>query len=86
MRLVGNKGRKVFVAEAPPNDPLMDEQVRAQVRGHESDPGIKPPAPTRTTSQPFTETDQRKPYLPVEDTSVPGLDDGTSFRQGIARR
>lgn len=41
------------------------------------------PGPTRTTSHPYTETNQRKPYLPVEDTSTPSLDDGVAYRQKI---
>ena len=45
--------------------------------------GKKSPEPTRTTSRPFAETPQRKPYMPTTDTSQPSLDDGVSFRQSL---
>jgi hypothetical protein len=60
-----------------------ENAMKEQVRGHEPDPGRQAPGPTRTTSHPYAETNQRKPYLPTEDTSTPALDDGVSFRQSI---
>lgn len=56
---------------------------RQNARGFEPDPGRPAPGPTRTTSEPWTETPQRKPYMPVEDTSIPSLEDGVSFRQTL---
>lgn len=62
----------------------MPGELKEQLTGHESIPGgRKAPGPTRTTSCPYSETPNRKPYLPVEDTSKPTLDDGVSFRQRI---
>lgn len=62
----------------------MPEDMREHIVGHETLPGgRKPPGATRSTSMPFTETAQRKPYLPVEDTSEPDLDDGVSYRQTL---
>lgn len=74
--------RKVFCSNTGGVDPAYEQEMREQVSGH--DPlgrGEAPPGPTRTTSRPWAETDQRKPYLPVEDTSTPSLDEGLSFRQ-----
>lgn len=58
--------------------------MRDNVSGH--DPlghGREAPGMTRTTSHPFAETVNRKPYLPVSDTSTPPLADGLSFRQSM---
>lgn len=69
-----------------PSFPMEDYQrtLREHSQGHEANPGGRePPAATRETSRPFTETPQRKPYLPVEDTSTPSVDDGVSFRQKL---
>lgn len=74
---------KVFLSEAPSIEE-MEENVRNNVSGF--DPigrGEKAPGPTRTTSEPWAETRDRKPYMPVEDTSTPSLDEGVSFRQRI---
>lgn len=64
-----------------------DDYVRTMAEAQSGvDPlgrGARPPGPTRTTSHPYTETNQRKPYQPVEDTSTPGLDEGVSFRQSF---
>lgn len=46
-------------------------------RGHQA------PGPTRTSSNPYCETNQRKPYQPVEDISTPGLDEGVAYRQKL---
>lgn len=53
--------------------------------GHDplQDPQRMVPDATRTTSRPWGETDNRKPYLPTEDVSKPGLDEGVSFRQSF---
>jgi hypothetical protein len=62
------------------------QQMHDNVSGAEppgGDPKRACPAPTRTTARPWSETDQRKPYLPTEDISTPSLDDGVSFRQSF---
>lgn len=83
MRTPRSNSPKVFVSEGGGQHDY-ERELREQMAGH--DPlgrGRAAPEPTRTTSHPWTETDQRKPYLPVEDTSTPSLDDGVSFRQRI---
>ena len=63
---------------------MVPDDVKEHVIGHETIPGgRKPPGPTRTTSHPYFETNQRKPYMPVEDISTPPLEDGVSFRQKL---
>ena len=62
----------------------IEKYRREQTQGHESIPGGRtPPGPTRETSRPFTETAQRKPYIPVADLREPTLDEGVSFRQKL---
>ena len=71
-----------YAAELPPL--CVDDDYREQIIGHETIPGgHKTYPPTRTTSRPYAETNQRKPYLPVEDISTPGLDEGVSYRQKL---
>lgn len=64
----------------------LDDMLNAAERGVEP-PGMPPkrrsPGPTRSTSEPYCETNQRKPYQPVEDHSTPSLDEGVSFRQKL---
>jgi hypothetical protein len=54
--------------------------------------GVEPPGgdpvrsraeATRTTSRPWGETDNRKPYMPTEDVGTPPLEEGLSFRQSF---
>lgn len=60
------------------------DELKEQFIGHESIPGGRSaPGPTRTTSFPYGETAQRKPYLPVEDTGTPTLEEGVSYRQRL---
>lgn len=79
------KRRNSFTAAVPM---IEDAEFVRVMQEHVSgvDPrgrGREAPAPTRTTSHPFAETNQRKPYMPVSDTSTPALDEGISFRQSI---
>jgi len=74
---------KLFVSAGGMDDSYARE-MRDLSAGH--DPlgrGAPPPAPTRTTACPWTETPQRKPYQPTEDISTPSLEDGVSFRQRL---
>jgi hypothetical protein len=77
--------KKDFIGVVPCFDDAEFVRImRDNVSGRSPDGvGRAAPGPTRTTSQPFAETNQRKPYLPVEDTSTPPLADGVSFRQKI---
>lgn len=62
----------------------LPEDMKEQILGHETIPGgHKTYGMTRTTSRPYTETDERKPYLPVQDTSIPKVEEGVSFRQAL---
>lgn len=69
--------------------PSMQEyakQVRDNTIGCEPPGGIprrERPEATRSTARPWSETDNRKPYLPTEDESTPALDEGLSFRQSF---
>jgi hypothetical protein len=68
----------------PMTEAAFIDLMQKEVRG--VDPlgrGSKAPAPTRTTSRPFAETVNEKPYMPVTDTSTPALEEGISFRQAL---
>jgi hypothetical protein len=84
MRTPRSNAPKVFCSHDGGLDPEFERAMRDNISGH--DPkgrGETPPGPTRTTSHPWAETNQRKPYQPVEDTSTPSLDDGVSYRQKL---
>lgn len=80
-------GRRMFVSSAPAEyDPAKAEEAhREQLRGrypaHEARVQVEPPG--RECSHPYTETDQRKPYIPVDDGPAPSLDEGVAFRQKL---
>lgn len=71
---------------APMSMAEFEAMENAAERGTEP-PGMPPkrtsPGATRTTSNPYCETNQRKPYQPVEDTSTPDLSEGVSYRQKL---
>lgn len=79
--------KRAFIIPAGGIGGLVDDEAYRQEQiNRESgfDPlgrGSRAPGPTRTTSENYCETNQRKPYQPVTDTSVPGVDEGISFRQ-----
>lgn len=61
-----------------------ERAMKEQMTGHETIPGgRKSPGPTVETSCPYTETPQRKPYLPVADIREPTLEEGVSYRQKL---
>lgn len=66
-------------------DEAYAREVRENQTGHDplQDPQPAASAATRTTSRPWGETDNRKPYLPTEDVSEPALSEGVSFRQSF---
>lgn len=75
-----------FDAEGSPGMEEYAKQVRDNTIGCEP-PGGPPkrerPEATRSTARPWSETDNRKPYLPTEDESTPALSEGLSFRQSF---
>jgi len=81
--------RGICIAVDCDESPGMAEyakQVRDNTIGQEppgGDPVRSRPEATRTTARPWSETDNRKPYLPTEDVSTPSLDEGISFRQSF---
>lgn len=78
------RGVCIAMDEGMPDDyrqQMQDNVIGAEPPG--GDPKRHCAPPTRTTSRPWSETDQRKPYLPTEDTSTPSLDEGVSFRQSF---
>jgi hypothetical protein len=76
----------IAMGESYPGEAEYHKQMQDNSIGAEP-PGGPPKRycdePTRTTARPWAETDQRKPYLPTEDTSTPSLEDGVSFRQSF---
>lgn len=81
--------RGICAAIDVPEYPGMEDyarQVRDNTIGCEppgGDPRRERPEATRSTAHPWTETDNRKPYMPTEDESTPGLSEGLSFRQSF---
>lgn len=63
----------------------FERQARDNLVGRDplGDSQPERPTATRTTARPWTETDNRKPFLPTEDVSTPSLEDGVSFRQSF---